>query len=699
MSRPTADQAETANRLIDQKSPYLLAHAHQPVAWFPWGEEAFTRATAEQKPVFLSIGYATCHWCHVMAEESFMDQEVAALLNDHYIAIKVDREERPDIDQVYMAVCQMMTGSGGWPLTIIMTPDRRPFFAATYIPKQSRFGGGAGMLELLPKVAQVWREKPEDLIDVAARVVDALRQPTHAGAGPEPTADLLSAGYRALAVTFDPVRGGFGDAPKFPAPHNLLFLLRYWRRSGEPAALAMVEQTLQAMRRGGIYDHLAGGFHRYSTDGGWKVPHFEKMLYDQAMLVIACTEVFLATGNPEYRETAEATIRYVLNDLLTSSGGFAAAQDADSEGEEGRYYLWTLAEVQSLLTLEEAAAFATAYQVTEQGNFTDPSNPKLTGRNVLYRSPDAPLQNPDPHLVAAEAKLAAARTRRVPPLTDDKVLTSWNGLMIAALARAGRAFGVTGYTDAAGRAADFLLETMRDQGGRLLHRYRDGEAAISAQAEDYACLIWGLLDLYQATFAVRYLTGAVELMKEFTARCWDPAGGGFFSAADDATDLIVRQKEQYDGAMPSANSIACMDLLLLARLTGEPAYEEQAGALGRFMAGAVERSPLIATFFLAGLDFALGPAEEVVVVGGEGAADTTAMVRALAERFLPSTTIQFKPAGGGADLSAVAPFTALLEMKDGKATAYVCSGQACAAPAVEVEAMLRALGGAGDLHE
>ena len=694
MSTPTEHPAQTANRLIDQKSPYLLAHAHQPVAWFPWGEEAFAKAAAEQKPVFLSIGYATCHWCHVMAAESFMDQEVATLLNNHFIAIKVDREERPDIDQVYMTVCQMMTGSGGWPLTIIMTPDKRPFFAATYIPKQSRFGG-AGMLDLLPKVAEVWREKPGELIDVAARIVDALQQSTQAGAGQELTADLLSAGYHALAATFDPGRGGFGDAPKFPTPHNLIFLLRYWRRSEEPAALAMVEQTLQAMRRGGIYDHLAGGFHRYSTDGGWKVPHFEKMLYDQAMLVIACTEAFLATGNQEYRETAEATIQYVLNSLLTGSGGFAAAQDADSEGEEGKYYLWTLDEVRSILTPEEAAAFTTAYEVTQQGNFTDPFNPGLTGRNVLYRSPGILLQRPDRHLVAAEMKLAAARTGRVLPLIDDKVLTSWNGLMISALARAGRAFGVAAYTDAAGRATDFLLETMRGADGRLLHRYRDGEAAISAQAEDYACLIFGLLDLYQATFTVRYLTRAVELMTEFTTRTWDPVGGGFFSAADDATDLIVRQKEQYDGAMPSANSIAFLDLLLLARLTGEPAYEEQAGLLSRFMARAVERSPLIATFFLAGLDYALGPAQEVVVVGSEGTVDTAAMIRALSERFLPSTTVHVKPAGGGADLSAVAPFTAPLEMKDGRATAYVCSGQACAAPAVGVEAMLRALGGAG----
>ncbi|WP_048145346.1 thioredoxin domain-containing protein [Methanosphaerula palustris] len=695
MTTPPEHQAAPPNRLIDQKSPYLLAHAHQPVAWFPWGEEAFARAAAEQKPVFLSIGYATCHWCHVMAEESFMDLKVAALLNDYYIAIKVDREERPDIDQVYMAVCQMMTGSGGWPLTIIMTPDRRPFFAATYIPKMSRFRG-TGMLDLLPMVAQVWREKPGDLIEVATQVVEALHQPARAGAGPEPTIDLLIAGYRGLAATFDPVRGGFGDAPKFPAPHNLLFLLRYWRRSGEPVALAMVEQTLQAMRHGGIYDHLAGGFHRYSTDGGWKVPHFEKMLYDQAMLVMAYTEAFLATGNREYRKTAEATIQYVLRDLVTREGGFAAAQDADSEGEEGRYYLWTLAEVRGLLTQDEAATFTTAYQMTERGNFTDPSNPKLTGRNVLYRSPDAPLQDPDLHLVAADAKLAAARRERVPPLTDDKVLTGWNGLMIAALARAGRAFGVADYIDVAGRAADFLLGTMRDQGGRLLHRYRDGEVAISGQAEDYAALIWGLLDLYQATFTVRYLADAVEVMKEFTARCWDPAGGGFFSAAEDATDLIVRQKEQYDGAMPSANSVAFMDLLLLARLTGEPAYEEQAEELGRFMTGVVEQSPLIATFFLAGLDFALGPAQEVVIVGDEGAVDTTAMVRALAERFLPSTTVQFKPAAAGAeDLTTVAPFTASMERKDGRATVYVCSGQSCAPPAVGVEAMLEVIEGGG----
>ncbi len=581
-----------ANRLIHEKSPYLLAHARQPVDWYPWGDEAFERAKALDRPVFVSIGYATCHWCHVMAHESFEDPEIAQLLNETFVCVKVDREERPDVDQVYMTVCQLLTGSGGWPLTVIMTPDRRPFFAGTYFPKESRFGA-TGMRDLVPRIAAMWRERRTSLVEAADEVTASLAQAAGTPAEGDVDPAILDRAYEALRIQFDSVHGGFGQAPKFPTPHHLLFLLRRWRRTGEPHALEMVERTLAAIRRGGVYDQLGYGVHRYSTDARWLVPHFEKMLYDQALFVLACVEVFQATGKSTYRHTAEETITYMLRELLSPDGAFFSAQDADTEGEEGKFYLWTKDEIDRALPPEEAEVFNQVFRVKTGGNFIDPVHPEQRGKNILYRAmtvEDAaaglgrPAREVAILISAARERLFTVRNGRVRPAVDDKVLASWNGLAIAALASAGRAFSHAPYIDAAVRALDAVLARLRTPDNRLLHRYRDGEAGIAGLAEDYAYLVWGLLEVYEATFDPFRLATAKALMDRMVTDFWDDGNGGFFSATAETTDLLVRQKEVFDGAYPSANSAAYLDLLRLARLLGDPAYEERAAAVARLYA-------------------------------------------------------------------------------------------------------------------
>ncbi len=689
-----------ANRLIREKSPYLLAHAHQPVDWYPWSEEAFERAKALDRPVFVSIGYATCHWCHVMAHESFEDAEIARLLNEAFVCVKVDREERPDVDQVYMTVCQLLTGSGGWPLTVIMTPDRRPFFAGTYFPKESRFGA-TGMRELVPRIAAMWRERRDSLVEAADEVTASLAQAAGAPAGNEVAPAALDRAYEALTIQFDSVHGGFGHAPKFPTPHHLLFLLRRWHRTGETRAMEMVERTLAAIRRGGVYDQLGYGVHRYSTDARWLVPHFEKMLYDQALFVLACVEAFQATGKPTYRHTAEETITYMLRELLSPDGAFFSAQDADTEGEEGKFYLWTKDEIDRELPPEEAEVFNRVFRVKTGGNFVDAVHPEQRGKNILYRAMTvedaaAALGRPAREVAilisAARERLFTARNKRVRPAVDDKVLASWNGLAIAALASAGRAFAHPPHIDAAVRALDFVLARLRTPDNRLLHRYRDGEAGIAGQAEDYAYLIWGLLEVYEATFDPFRLATAKALMDRMITDFWDEESGGFFSATTEATDLIVRQKELFDGAYPSANSAAYLDLIRLARLLGDPTYEERAAAVARLYAAPLTSSPTIATLFLSGHDLAVGPSQEVVVVGAPGTADTSAMLEALQHAFLPSATLLFVSIDEmGEAARRLAPFTAEMEMVDGRATAYVCTGRACDRPVTGVAALMERL--------
>jgi len=687
-----------SNRLIHEKSPYLLQHAANPVDWYPWGEEAFVRAAREDKPVFLSIGYATCHWCHVMAHESFEDPDVAELLNRDFISIKVDREERPDIDSTYMSVCQMVSGQGGWPLTIIMTPDKKPFFAATYLPKERRFSV-YGLLEILPRIAQAWRHQRPELLESSEKIISALRRPPDSP-GPMPDATLLDDGYEDLVLRFDPEYGGFGDAPKFPTPHVLLFLLRYWKRTGKKRALAMVMKTLDALRDGGICDQIGGGFHRYSTDAQWRVPHFEKMLYDQALLLMAYTEAFQATGFDRYRNTAEDIITYVLRDLRSPAGAFISAEDADSPGGEGAFYLWTNTELEAALGQEDSTLAARLFGVTPSGNSADPDHGNRT--NILYRS--VPLSDVAPSLGMPEqelcsrldslrARLFAAREKRPHPSRDDKVLADWNGLFIAALAKAARVWGNPQHLSAAEQAIAFLLGDMRTEDGGLLHRFRDGEAAIPAFADDYAFVILALIELYETTFDTHYLSEALELHRLFRAHFLDPEQGGYFSTSDEAEVLFARKKEIYDGAIPSANSVACENLIRLSLLTGDMTHEEHASSLARHFGSRVKDNPASYGWFLCAIDWATGHSQEIVIAGDAGATDTERMIAAVRSRYLPTCTVLFRPASGSAtDLFTLAPFTKDLGGKDGKATAYVCSGHTCSVPITDTNALEEALG-------
>jgi len=692
------------NRLADEQSPYLRQHKDNPVDWYPWGEAAFEKARGEDKPIFLSIGYSTCHWCHVMEAESFEDEEVAELLNATFVPIKVDREERPDVDTIYMNVCQMMRGQGGWPLTVLLTPDRKPFYAATYLPKEGRFQQ-MGMMDLIPRVRRMWEEERDRLVEDADEVTDLLRRGMDEETGTDaPGEETLNEAFQQLSRQFDDTHGGFGSAPKFPAPHNLLFLLRQWRRTGEERALDLVTKTLDEMRRGGIFDQVGYGFHRYSTDERWVLPHFEKMLYDQAMHVLAYTEAHQATGAARYERTAREVLTYVLRDLQSSEGAFYSAEDADSpddegEMEEGAFYVWSVEEVRAVLDDETAELVVDIYNVEPEGNYQEESTGRRTGKNVLYREgaleTEAERRGMDVHalrdrLEGARTTLLEARDERPRPGLDDKILTDWNGLMIAALATAGRAFDESVYTEAAETAADFLLETMRDEEGRLLHRYRAGEAGVPAHLDDYAFLTWGLLELYQTTFAPRWLEAALGLIDRALTDFWDDDAGGFFLTADGGEALIVRPKEVADGAMPSGNSVQLSNLLRAARLTGRTELEARAAALSRWAGRQVRSRPTGFSALLAGLQFAAGPAREVVIAGDPEAADTRSLVDVVRSLYTPFAVVLQRPPGDSG-LTEIAPFTEAQTPLDGTAAAYVCREFRCEAPTTDPDTLRRQL--------
>ncbi|MCW4037670.1 MAG: thioredoxin domain-containing protein [Candidatus Bathyarchaeota archaeon] len=690
------------NRLVFEKSPYLLQHAYNPVDWHPWGAEAFEKAEREEKPVFLSIGYSTCHWCHVMERESFENHAVAELLNETFVCIKVDREERPDIDRTYMRVCQLMTGSGGWPLTILLTPDKRPFFAATYLPQESRFGR-VGLTELIPSIQEFWTTRRSEVDDLAEKVLSLLkRRQGEASIQAEELDELtLDGAYLYLLDTFDERDGGFGKTPKFPSPQRLLFLLRYWKRTGKEEALRMVEKTLDAMRCGGIYDHVGFGFHRYSTDKHWRVPHFEKMLYDQAMLTIAYVEAYQATRRKEYEKTAREILTYVLRDMTDPAGGFHSAEDADVEGEEGKFYLWTDDEIRQRLPKDEAELVIDAFNVAKNGNFEEESTRRVTGKNILHlTNPFRKIAN-DQNVPSEEVKerwekargiLFTARESRVHPRKDDKILADWNGLMIVALAKASQAFNDMQYADAAKKAANFIFENMLDSRGRLYHRYREGEAAIPGFLNDYAFLIWGLIELYETTFEVKYLRHAIALAEDMIRQFWDEKEGGFYFTAEDAENVLIRDKMIYDGAYPSGNSVAALNLLRLARMTGKPEYEAKATQILQTFADAVSQAPAAYTSLLGALDFALGPSSEVVIVGKRQNQDTKALVNALKTRFIPNKVVLFRPTEEEhPEIAQYVEFTRDLTSIEGKATAYVCRNYQCDLPTTRKEEMLRSL--------
>ena len=685
------------NRLINETSPYLLQHAYNPVDWYSWAPEAFEKAQQEDKPVFLSIGYSTCHWCHVMAHESFEHPEVARLMNEVFVSIKVDREERPDIDNIYMTVCQMMTGSGGWPLNIIMTPDKRPFFAATYIPREGRFGM-IGMLELLPRIKEFWTTQRSEALSLSNRITTTLQRVSQDAPGEELDRPTLELAYEQLAKRFDERHAGFGGAPKFPTPHNLLFLLRYWKRTGNEKALDMVEKTLQAMRRGGIYDHLGFGFHRYSTDSQWIVPHFEKMLYDQAMLAMTYTEAYQSTGKEDYGKTAREIFTYVLRDMTAPEGGFYSAEDADSEGEEGKFYLWTLEEIQRVLEGEEVNLAAKVFNIEKDGNFGEGATGKRTSVNILHLRKslgelaselNLSQQDLQKRLEAIRQKLFAYREKRVHPIKDDKILTDWNGLMVAAFAKGAQVFVEPRYAEAVRRAADFILRNMRKPDGRLLHRYRDGQVGIAANLDDYAFLVWGLIELYEAIFDVSYLEVALELKDDMLKHFWDDDVGGFYLTPDDGESLFVRKKEIHDGAIPSGNSVAMLNLLRLGRMTADFNLEEKAAKIGRAFSENVKRAPLAYPQLMVALDFGVGPSYEVVVAGDSQAADTKAMLKALMTQFMPNKIALLRPSEQESpDIIHLAEFTRYQSSIEGKATAYVCFNHSCEFPTTDITKML-----------
>lgn len=675
------ESTTNTNRLIKQKSPYLLQHAHNPVDWYPWSEEAFAKAKREDKPIFLSIGYSTCHWCHVMERESFEDQEVADLLNRDYIAIKVDREERPDIDHIYMSVCQGMTGHGGWPLTIIMTPDRKPFFAATYLPKSKRHGL-SGLMQLLPRLADLWQNDRTTVLESGEQVARWLEdsEPDQAG---ELNMEIAHKAYQQYSRTFDKQYGGFGSAPKFPTPHNLLFLLRYHYFTGEAEALKMVEQTLDSMYKGGIYDHIGFGFARYSTDRRWLVPHFEKMLYDNALLILAYLEAYQVTNHPRYARIAREVLAYVLRDMTSSEGGFYSAEDADSEGVEGKFYVWTPEEIKEVLGEAEGADFCYTFDITGSGNFEGRSIPNLI-ENLLEEGERQKWES-------ARIKLLTHRTKRVPPYKDDKILTAWNGLMVAALGKAYQVLGDSSYRMAAQQAVEFIFDSLRRSDGRLLARYREGEASFPAYAADYSFLIWGLIEMYEATYETGYLEKAMMLADEQLRYFWDEHKGGLFFYGSDAEQLLTRPKEVYDGAIPSDNSVALLNFLRLARLTGNLDLEDKAQQIINAFAGAAASIPTAHSFFLSAWLFNEMGSREVVVASKDKNETARRMLEHMQKNFLPDTVSIYKE-GNDLELVKLAPFTEDLTVaQTGQATAYICEGFACQQPVTDEKEFQEAL--------
>lgn len=681
------------NRLINETSPYLLQHSHNPVDWYPWCDEAFQKAADEDKPVFLSIGYSTCHWCHVMEKESFEDEKVADLMNNVFVSIKVDREERPDIDNIYMMVCQMMTGSGGWPLSIIMTPGRKPFFAGTYFPKENRYGR-IGFKELIRSIDNAWKTKRNDIIKSADDITNYLKQIYKKDSAATITEEIIEKAFDHFEKRFDDEFGGFGSSPKFPSPHNLMFLLRYWKKTGNKLALEMVTKTLSNMRMGGIYDHVGFGFHRYSTDKEWLVPHFEKMLYDQAMLIIIYSEAFTATGNSAFKKTAEEIIEYLMRDMHSENGGFYSAEDADSEGEEGKFYVWTKSELLDILGTEDANFAFRLFNTTETGNFLEESTRKFNGTNILHlkksgndlsKEMGLSVDELDRKIELIRIKLFDYRKKRIPPFKDDKILLDWNSLIIAALSIAGRSFDNKKYIAIAEECYKFINDYLMSDQGKLYHMYRNKRASVSAKLDDYAFLIWGLIELYQSTFNTTYIQRAIELTEIAVALFWDSESSGFFFSTDDDASLLVRTKEIYDGAIPSGNSVMFSNLLRLSRITADNKFEEYAGKLLNTFSDSISRAPSGSTFLLSNLDFYWGNSYEIIISSDQTDKAVDDILLKLNNKFIPNKIVvaKYDP------LSP--PFNYLKNYSSNYGTPliYICKNFTCELPITNLEGLER----------
>lgn len=675
------------NKLSEEKSPYLKQHADNPVDWYPWGAEAFEKAKAENKPVFLSIGYATCHWCHVMAHESFEDPEIAELMNEAFVNVKVDREERPDIDSTYMTVCQMLTGQGGWPLTIIMTPEKEPFFAATYIPKEARFNR-IGLRQLIPGVKGMWKNEPKRVEKATSKIREGFIKSQEFESGKFPGTEAVDFAAEQLAKRYDPEHGGFGNAPKFPSPHNLMFLLRQWKLTGENRFLEMVSSTLKKMRLGGIWDHIGFGFHRYSTDREWLLPHFEKMLYDQALMLMAYTETWQATQNPLFKQTVYEIVEYIERDLLHPEGGFYSAEDADSEGEEGKFYVWEMEELHKVLSKEDAGNFTELFNITEEGNFEDEATKKRTGKNIPHLSYSLSDENQS-WFGNVREQLFEEREQRVRPLLDDKILTDWNALMIAALAKAGFAFSEDRFLGLAEEAFEFL-EINLVENGKLLHRYNAGEAAIPAMGDDYAFLIWALIELYEATFNPKYLEKAVHWNEEFIESFWDENNGGFYLSIADEDQVYGRQKQIFDGAMPSSNSVSMLNLIRLSRLTGKTELEDYADKTGKAFSADLIRSGASICQGMQAIQFLNADAKEITLVAESSI--TSEVLKIIRPIFNPFAVYHISEEAGLKQLGKIAPYTSTQKMIDEKPTLFVCEKFTCEQPLTELQQIKKALG-------
>ena len=702
------------NRLIHEKSPYLLQHAFNPVDWYPWGDEAFEKARKEQKVIFLSIGYSTCHWCHVMERESFENDSIAAAMNRYFICIKVDREERPDVDKVYMTALQAMGQGGGWPMSMFLTPDLKPFFGGTYFPPNAMHGR-PGFPDVLQRIHEIWQNDRQKILESADGLTKFLKElPISPQATGSISAKMLDSCFQQAEAQYDPKYGGFGGGPKFPRPVVFNFLLRYYERTGNKIALAMSENTLRKMSLGGMYDHIGGGFHRYSVDGEWRVPHFEKMLYDQAQLVFSYVDIYKITKDRYFESVVRDVLKYVSKDMTAPTGGFYSAEDADSEdpdqpGEkgEGSFYVWEKKEVLEILGDKRGELFSYYFGIEEKGNALQDPQQEFLRKNILYVAHTAAQtagkfgkDEGDVAGILNECRetLAAKRADRLRPHLDDKILTSWNGLMISAYARAHQTFGDPEYLRQAERAASFILEKLYDKNsGLLLRRYRDGEAKLEAHLEDYSFFVQGLLDLYETSFDVRWLQEAIRLTKTANDIFWDKEHGGYFDTSGKDPSVLVRMKEQYDGAEPTGNSIAAMNLLRLSEMADNADWRTKAEKTLSLFSTVLEKHSFTVPQMMAAVDFSLGAPLQAIVVGAHDKKETQAILREINGRYIPNKVVLLvDPAMG--DVSAILPFAAKLSMVEGKSTAYLCEDYVCKLPATDVATVVGLLEGRNGKH-
>ncbi len=682
------------NRLGQETSPYLLQHAYNPVDWYPWGSEALELSRTLDKPIFLSIGYSACHWCHVMEHESFENPQIAALMNQHFINIKVDREERPDLDQIYMTAVQLMTGRGGWPMSVFLSPTLKPFFGGTYWPPAAQ-RGMPGFPDVLQGVHEAWSTRRQEVYESAERLAAAIVEDSIPKGDPSPlTADLILNAATVLCQRADRREGGFGAAPKFPHSMDLRVLLRAWKRFGDEDALAIVTLTLDKMTAGGIYDHLGGGFHRYSTDTRWLAPHFEKMLYDNALLVPLYLEAWQATHNADYLRVVRETLDYVLREMTHSEGGFYSTQDADSEGVEGKFFVWSEAEILSILGPDDGRTFCVCYDVSTHGNWEETNilNRRKTSAEAaqLLNIPETELET---LLAASRQKLFAVRSQRIWPGRDEKILTSWNGLMLSAMAQAAQVLDEPRYALAARRAADFLLATLRQPDDRLWHVFKDGQARLNGYLDDYACAVDGLIDVFQAVQDAQYLTAATRLAEQLRTQFEDSSEGGFFYTSHDHEALIARQKDVQDNATPSGNSMAATALLRLGRLTGRSDLETVAERTLKLLSPVAKRFPTAAGQTLAALDFWLGPTFEVALIEGTSTAPPLAeMLRTIHDMFIPNKVVAIRTSTmSDTDLPAELALLKGKPSRGGQSTAYICDHGTCGMPQVGAVALARTL--------